>query len=733
MHIQNSKSDCEMQSERGAKATPAGRNPAKFAAATWLAEQHPNLKLFPLKPGTKLPAHKGWQAEATDAPAQLATWFNGKRDYNIGVACGPSGIVVVDSDVKPGRDGEANLMALAEGDPIREAQLDLTFTIATASGGRHRYFRTDKPIPNSVSKVAAAVDIRGIGGLVVAPGSRTEKGTYTVVNSAPIADLPDWLAEKIEAASASVEARKAPEGIESDAQAAIDRARAYLRTDAPVAVEGSGGDHTTYVVAARVRDMGISEATALDLIIEHYNPRCVPPWDHDDLAGKVANVFRYAQNEIGCDDPAADFDVLPDLDPANAPANDNGAAKAKHKKPEAITATPFKWTSPADLPPRQWLLAKHYIRKYATATVAPGKAGKTSFVLTEALSMATGRDLLNGGASLPEPLRVWYWNLEDPSEEMQRRTIAAMQHHGIDPAELDGRLFLDGDRINRMCVARKTKDGVEVVVPVVDALIAEIRARKIDVLIVDPFVKCHEVPENDNGAIDAVVKAWARVADLGNCSAQLIHHSRKLNGETMSADSARGAGSFKDACRGTRVIKKMTADEALALGLSDPIGLFSVEAEESSMARAAPAGKRDWYQLVSVILANGDDVQAVEKFTPADPLDDVRTDELEQVQKLFADHPGVYRVSDQSPEWAGFKVAEMLNLDIGAGISSKDNRNSDQNANRAKVKIILHKWKAAGAITVEARPDDKRRPRDFYAGPAPAPAAANSNRPDLAA
>ena len=52
--------------------------------------------------------------------------------------------------------------------------------------------------------------------------------------------------------------------------------------------------------------------------------------------------------------------------------------------------------------------------------------------------------------------------------------------------------------------------------------------RKIDVIVIDPFVSSHEVPENDNTAQDMVVKEWGRVADRGNCAVHLVDHTRKM-------------------------------------------------------------------------------------------------------------------------------------------------------------------------------------------------------------
>ena len=54
--------------------------------------------VFPCVPGGKRPALRGnWQGLATTDPDRLrACWA--RTAYNIGVACGPSGLVVIDLD-----------------------------------------------------------------------------------------------------------------------------------------------------------------------------------------------------------------------------------------------------------------------------------------------------------------------------------------------------------------------------------------------------------------------------------------------------------------------------------------------------------------------------------------------------------------------------------------------------------------------------------------------------------
>jgi len=81
-----------------------------------------------------------------------------------GIAAGPSGLLVVDVDNKDGKDGSGNLeflQALYE-------PLPRTLASRTASTGRHLFFRGASR--NSVCRLGDGLDVRSVGGYVVAPG-----------------------------------------------------------------------------------------------------------------------------------------------------------------------------------------------------------------------------------------------------------------------------------------------------------------------------------------------------------------------------------------------------------------------------------------------------------------------------------------------------------------------------------------------------------------------------------
>ena len=95
-------------------------------------------------------------------------------------------------DVDPRHSGDASLAELER----KHGALPKTRRARSGSGGEHVYLRppTNVVIRNSVSGIAAGLDIRGLGGYAIAPPSRHESGSYYEwISIAPGAEMPAWL------------------------------------------------------------------------------------------------------------------------------------------------------------------------------------------------------------------------------------------------------------------------------------------------------------------------------------------------------------------------------------------------------------------------------------------------------------------------------------------------------------------------------------------------------------
>jgi hypothetical protein len=157
--------------------------------------------VFPAPVGTKKSHIKAAQSGgprwgATLNPETLRRYWTQFPQANVAVVTGQvSGIFVIDVDTDAGHgvDGFASLAALPG--PMPE-----TLTAQSPSGSRHFYFNwpADGVIRNSAGKLGPGLDVRGDGGMVIAPPSvKPDGGLYIWCNSAPIADAPAWLLEMV--------------------------------------------------------------------------------------------------------------------------------------------------------------------------------------------------------------------------------------------------------------------------------------------------------------------------------------------------------------------------------------------------------------------------------------------------------------------------------------------------------------------------------------------------------
>src|SRR5436189_75628 len=82
-------------------------------------------------------------------------------------------------------------------------------------------------------------------------------------------EAPDWLIRVCK--KREQQKRQSNVDIELDTQEAIYKVTQWLQTAAPSAVEGGGGDNTTYGVACWVKDQGISEHQCFELLADNWN------------------------------------------------------------------------------------------------------------------------------------------------------------------------------------------------------------------------------------------------------------------------------------------------------------------------------------------------------------------------------------------------------------------------------------------------------------------------------
>lgn len=408
-----------------------------------------------------------------------------------------------------------------------------------------------------------------------------------------------------------------------------------------------------------------------------------------------------------------------------APVQSVGDMVAAPENP-AITPTPYAWQDPTKIPRREWLYGRHLIRRYVSTTISPGGLGKSSMVMVEALAMVSGKPLLDERIHTPEPLRVWYWNGEDPNDESARRIQAAAIQHKLTPDDIGGRLFVDSGREMRLKLAFMAQGKIELDEALFDEITAALLERKIDVWTIDPFISAHQVSENDNGAIDAVIKRLGIVADRANVAIEVVHHVRKGNGkDATTVEDARGASALIGGVRSARVLNVMSADiaDGAKIPQKDRYSYFCVTNGKSNMGPRSDAGL--WRKIVSVDLENGglaldssDHVGVVTPFEVPSALSSIPENAAEIAQDV-ARQFDLGRLSSKSPDWFGHLVGPRIGID-------SENKDSVR-----VLRSLISTWIDNGVLAIRSGNDKAGVRRDFVTVPENAEPFAASVPPDM--
>lgn len=660
----------------------------------------------------------------------IREWWRRIPDAMVGVPTGRAiSAFVLDLDIKPGIGDGHEWLADMES---RHGALPETACAKTMRGGTHIFFAYVDGIRNR-GNLGLCVDIRGEGGYIVAPGSVAADGrSYEWLNDAPIADAPQWLLDLVMPPPAreyrhdyTYSPHDNDPYVERAMQDELDRlaqcaagSRGYQLNASAFsigqlvgagAVERSHAESGLYDAASACgvlakdgeREVWAKIRRGLDAGAKQ--PREIPQAHNDntrlvDVKRMIANGLSKAQKPAS--EPAT----------ASAPERENSSESKPDdtEREPAFHATPFEYRDPATLPRREFAYGTHYIRKYVSVTVSPGGLGKTSNSIAEALAMVSGRQLL--GIKPPQRMRVWLFNAEDPRDEMDRRIMAACVHYSLKKPDVDG-LFLDTGREQELVVAIDDRRiGVRIQVPIVEAVVEQIKRNSIDVMIVDPFVSTHRVNENDNGAIDAVAKLWANIADETNCAIDVVHHLRKVSDREATVEDARGAVALIGAARSVRVLNRMSEEQATTAGVGneDRFSYFNIHQGKANLTKMS--GAMDWRKLESVPLGNGrglakpqDHAGVVTEWKWPDAEEIVDSISAEQRENIaIALDNGSYKEGNRAKNWAGDAIAYALGLDI-------ENDNDKKRA-ASVLKALLKE----GYLVKSNEPDPQRREMAIY-------------------
>ena len=228
------------------------------------------LSVFPLKPGQKSPAFRGWKDQSTTDAETIMQWWSNNPAFNIGIDCGKSGITVIDYDAANGKQG----LTVRE-DWRKTHNMPETWTARTPRGGLHEYYRASG---RTKTGLYPGVDVRGNGGLVAAPPSVFGGNSYAWEKPPAIYPLSD--------ADSAVYTFLSP--VPDD----LDRGQEKTPYKVPERIPEGARTSALVALAGSLIGKGLSPDAAAAAIREENARRCDPPLTEDELQREVLPALK---------------------------------------------------------------------------------------------------------------------------------------------------------------------------------------------------------------------------------------------------------------------------------------------------------------------------------------------------------------------------------------------------------------------------------------------------------
>jgi len=559
--------------------------PSPLAGALFMLDR--GCKVFPLQPNGKTPAFSEWQVWAEHVDREKVKAYAERHpSANWGVYC-TKDLIILDVDKKKNVNGFEVLKSLVKENGI----LPETFSVITPTGGRHYYYKGTGP--STASKLGKGLDTRGIGGYVVAPGSRIDKKAYTIDTIAPFAPSPSWFLNLIDTKKGKAEA------LTDDVRIFEGERNAMLAS-----------------LAGTMRSRGFSMEAITQALLAENESRFEPPLPKFEVENIARSIGRY--------DPSH----------ANAAVEFGAYAQDKDDAPMGESSRPLNSKL---IPKRAWIMKHRYISQYLSVLYSPGGVGKSTFTLLEALAIISGKALT--GFDVAAPGNVWIYNTEDPKDEIERRIQAMAQHHNIDLKTTKHEIFFSSSHSAPFVVAIKDKRSGQISKnnALVEKTVNFIKRNNIKLFIIDPFVRTHHLSENDNMEIDYVCQIFADIAKRTNASVCVVHHARKNTGRDF-AESFRGATSLINAARTAAVLTIMSKPEAEKCGIApdDANKYVRLIPTKGNMSPPDLNKSITWFEKKQESIVSGDDVgvlamceiKQIEKIDPVEEGPQLTHDEF---------------------------------------------------------------------------------------------------------
>lgn len=527
--------------------------------ALYFAEQ--GLRILPIPARSKRPVLKDWPNQATDNPETILEWFDREPAGNYGILA--DGLLIVDVD--PGKGGDAWLSA-------HEEDLPETWRHQTGSGGAHLlYLAPDGQAIGNRAGIAPGVDIRGVGGQIVGPGSiHPDGGAYEILtgpDDCPLCEAPPWLVRLALPPSTGSGHAQGGNGHDRSSDtlgSANAYAEAALADECKLVATAGEGTRNDRLFQAAANLGGLVGAGALG-------------------RGRVEMALTGAAQAAGLHHP----EIAPTLksgiergiaEPRDLPEprqprqrKGNGAAPlgetresrlqsrrniADNWRPGLETFSPTRWEGTPP-PLRRWIVPDWIPNGEVTLLSGHGGLGKSLLTLQLLVACATGTRWLDLDVEACPVLGVY---CEDSPDEIHRRLDQIVTSLGLSMADL-GNMHLMPRKGSDSVLAQIDKDTWQLEpTGVFDAIVNKALDIGARVIILDSRHDVYAGNENDRIMVRHFVNLLARGAMDIDGGVILTDHP-SIEG-LKSGSGLSGSTAWHNACRSRMQLLPEEGDEA---------------------------------------------------------------------------------------------------------------------------------------------------------------------------
>lgn len=478
-----------------------------------------------------------WQKFQKELPTyeDIDSW---SKYPNLGIATGRvSNLLVLDLDsYKPGFDA----------DLVKSFNLPITPVQETASGGKQYFFKypMEIDIHNAVciGHNGSGIDIRGDGGMVIVPPTKTSYGAYSWLVDPfemPLADVPPTLLALLEKDHSSESGKK------------------QSIADLTSLSKGEGRDNSlTKICGTLAFSLHPNRwATEIYPTMMAVNSTYKPPLPHKDLKRIYESITGKEMRR--------------------RQSGGNVHPEAQPKQEKVFTPA----ISIDELMDKEFPLARFVIDPYFESGTlnmvsAPPNTWKSWLLFYFINYIAKGMDVFDNFKT--EKSSIMVVNEEDNARLVKERLKMLGTERGL-PVYFH---IMEGLKVNKETVP---------------LLIKEIQEKEIKVIIFDSLRAVHDANENDSQEMQAVMDMFKEIARVG-VTVIFTHHNRKRNIGEKSNDNAemsRGSTAINAAISGHLSLEEEDRDgykflivrhlKSKAGPKHDPIELEIVNEEEDKL------------------------------------------------------------------------------------------------------------------------------------------------------